>query len=96
MEQRPAWASPVNPQPFGKRRCRMYGGARDSGAPHANRNAFRHGLYTQETKQTLCKIKIFLRNQKKLYEISAKVNNICSVFCLVTVILHFAYAINHY
>jgi uncharacterized protein YjcR len=32
----------------GKRRCRMHGGAKASGAPKGNRNAFKHGLYTRE------------------------------------------------
>jgi len=31
----------------GKCRCRMHGGARGSGAPRGNRNAFRHVLYTR-------------------------------------------------
>jgi hypothetical protein len=30
----------------GKRRCRMHGGARGSGAPRGNKNALKHGLYT--------------------------------------------------
>jgi hypothetical protein len=29
-----------------KRRCRMHGGAPESGAPRGNRNARRHGLFT--------------------------------------------------
>ena len=32
----------------GKARCRMHGGAKGSGAPPGNRNAFKHGLYTRE------------------------------------------------
>lgn len=35
-----------SPAVHGKRRCRMHGGARDSGAPKGNRNALRHGLFT--------------------------------------------------
>lgn len=30
----------------GKNRCRMHGGAKGSGAPSGNNNAFKHGLYT--------------------------------------------------
>jgi hypothetical protein len=29
----------------GKKRCRMHGGARGSGAPRGNQNALKHGLY---------------------------------------------------
>jgi hypothetical protein len=36
------------PAVAGKRRCRMHGGAKGSGAPRGNRNAFKHGLYTRE------------------------------------------------
>lgn len=32
----------------GKLRCRMHGGARGSGAPRGNRNAEKHGAFTQE------------------------------------------------
>ena len=31
----------------GRRRCRMHGGAKGTGAPRGNRNALRHGLYTR-------------------------------------------------
>jgi glucans biosynthesis protein len=32
----------------GKRRCRMHGGAKGSGAPKGNQNALKHGLYTRQ------------------------------------------------
>ena len=32
----------------GKSRCRMHGGAKGSGAPRGNNNAFKHGNYTAE------------------------------------------------
>ncbi|MGY4369004.1 hypothetical protein ACVW1A_005069 [Bradyrhizobium sp. LB1.3] len=32
----------------GKGRCRMHGGARRSGAPRGNQNAWRHGAFTQD------------------------------------------------
>jgi hypothetical protein len=32
----------------GKRRCRMHGGAPETGAPKGNQNARRHGLFTGE------------------------------------------------
>ena len=31
-----------------KSRCRLHGGAKGSGAPLGNRNAFKHGLYSKE------------------------------------------------
>ena len=37
-----------SPAVRGKKRCRMHGGARESGAPKGNRNALRHGLFTAE------------------------------------------------
>ena len=39
-----------SPAVAGKKRCRMHGGARGSGAPPGNQNAFKHGMYTQEEK----------------------------------------------
>lgn len=33
-----------------KRRCRMHGGAKGSGAPIGSQNALKHGLNTKETK----------------------------------------------
>jgi hypothetical protein len=37
-----------SPAVHGKKRCRMHGGARGSGAPRANRNARKHGLFTRD------------------------------------------------
>jgi hypothetical protein len=36
------------PAVAGKRRCRMHGGAKGSGAPLGNRNALKDGLHTRE------------------------------------------------
>ena len=36
------------PAVAGKKRCRMHGGAKGSGAPKGNKNALKHGLYTKE------------------------------------------------
>ena len=33
---------------LGKRRCRMHGGAQGSGAPRANQNARKHGLFNRD------------------------------------------------
>ena len=37
-----------SPAVSGKKRCRMHGGAPESGAPRGNKNALKHGLYTRE------------------------------------------------
>jgi hypothetical protein len=37
----------MSPAVGGMKRCRMHGGAPGSGAPLGNRNAFKHGHYTQ-------------------------------------------------
>ncbi|MBR0774768.1 hypothetical protein JQ625_07995 [Bradyrhizobium diazoefficiens] len=36
------------PAVHGKARCRMHGGAARSGAPWGNRNARKHGVFTQD------------------------------------------------
>lgn len=38
------------PAVSGKRRCRMHGGAKGSGAPPGNQNALKHGRTTAETR----------------------------------------------
>ena len=38
------------PAVAGKKRCRMHGGAKGSGAPKGNKNALKHGLHTAEAK----------------------------------------------
>ncbi|WP_028350269.1 HGGxSTG domain-containing protein [Bradyrhizobium murdochi] len=37
-----------SPTVHGKKRCRMHGGAPRSGAPKANQNAGKHGLFTRD------------------------------------------------
>jgi uncharacterized protein YjcR len=37
-----------SPAVHGKKRCRMHGGARGSGAPNTNQNARKHGLFTRD------------------------------------------------
>jgi hypothetical protein len=39
----------------GKRRCRMHGGAKGSGAPKGERNGnYRHGFYTEKARAERC------------------------------------------
>ena len=56
-----AWAAPrcgaktrsgkpcKSPCVRGRKRCRMHGGAKGSGAPMGNQNALKHGYYTEES-----------------------------------------------
>ena len=37
-----------SPAVHGRKRCRMHGGAPGSGAPRANQNARKHGLFTPD------------------------------------------------
>ena len=43
----------------GKKRCRLHGGAKGSGAPKGNKNALKHGKYTSKSLKT--------RNERKQY-----------------------------
>ncbi|MDP1615169.1 MAG: HGGxSTG domain-containing protein [Methylococcales bacterium] len=45
-----------------KKRCRMHGGAKGSGAPVGSQNALKHGFNTQEIKQLKRVIKLLLQN----------------------------------
>jgi len=56
------------PAVTGKKRCRMHGGAKGSGAPLGNQNALRHGLYTTETKEFNAHIRKLLRDGKEMLE----------------------------
>jgi len=37
-----------SPAVHGRKRCRMHGGAQESGAPRSNQNARKHGLFTRD------------------------------------------------
>ncbi len=50
-----------SPAVAGRRRCRMHGGADGSGAPHGNRNALKHGLYTREAIERRRQLRALLR-----------------------------------
>lgn len=52
----------------GKSRCRMHGGAAGSGAPPGNRNALKHGIYTQETLAFQRHVRSLLRDGKTTLE----------------------------
>jgi hypothetical protein len=50
----------------GKRRCRMHGGARGSGAPLGNHNARRHGLFTGDAIAERKQMQALLDEARKL------------------------------
>ena len=51
-----------------KARCRMHGGAQASGAPTANRNARKHGLFTCDAIAERRQIQALLGEARKLLE----------------------------
>ncbi|UPJ48680.1 hypothetical protein IVB30_37590 [Bradyrhizobium sp. 200] len=57
-----------SPAVHGKKRCRMHGGAQGSGAPRANRNARKHGLFTRDAIAERRRIQALLGEALKLLE----------------------------
>jgi len=57
-----------SPAVHGKKRCRMHGGTRGSGAPRANRNARKHGLFTRGALAERRQIQVLLGEARKLLE----------------------------
>jgi hypothetical protein len=57
-----------SPAVYGKKRCRMHGGARGSGAPTANQNARKHGLFTRNAIAERRQIQALLGEARKLLE----------------------------
>jgi uncharacterized protein YjcR len=52
----------------GKKRCRMHGGAAGSGAPKANQNARKHGLFSRDAIEERKEIQALLGEARKLLE----------------------------
>ena len=57
-----------SPAVSGKKRCRMHGGALGSGAPKANQNARKHGLFTRDAIAERRQIQVLLGDARKLLE----------------------------
>jgi len=57
-----------SPAVGGKKRCRMHGGAEGSGAPRANQNARKHGLFTRDAIAERREIRALLGEARKLLE----------------------------
>jgi uncharacterized protein YjcR len=52
----------------GKKRCRMHGGAKGSGAPKGNNNAFKHGYYSANAIKIKQKIRKLLKESIEFLE----------------------------
>ena len=50
----------------GKRRCRMHGGARGSGAPKGNQNALKHGTYTEAALRQRAEMRLLVEESEEL------------------------------
>lgn len=57
-----------SPAARGNKRCRMHGGAQGSGAPTANQNARKHGLFTGDAIAERRRIQALLGEARKLLE----------------------------
>ena len=57
-----------SPAVHGKQRCRMHGGAPGSGAPKANQNARKHGLFTRDAIAERRQIQALLSDARKLLD----------------------------
>jgi hypothetical protein len=57
-----------SPAVRGKTRCRMHGGAAGSGAPKANQNARKHGLFARDAIEERRRIQVLLGDARKLLE----------------------------
>jgi hypothetical protein len=57
-----------SPAVSGRKRCRMHGGVQGSGAPKANQNARKHGLFTGDAIAERRQIRALLGEARKLLE----------------------------
>ena len=56
------------PAVAGKERCRMHGGAKGSGAPKGNRNAWKTGLHTAEEKEMRRRVRDYIQRSREITE----------------------------
>ena len=57
-----------SPAVHGRKRCRMHGGAAGSGAPRANRNARKHGMFTSDALAERRQIQVLLGEARRLLD----------------------------
>jgi uncharacterized protein YjcR len=55
-----------SPAVAGKKRCRMHGGAKGSGAPRGNTNALTHGAYARGALERRAQMRSLLREARNL------------------------------
>ena len=55
-----------SPAVRGKKRCRMHGGAKGSGAPRGNTNALKHGGYTREARERRAQLRGLIQEARKV------------------------------
>ena len=55
-----------SPAVKGRARCRMHGGARGSGAPKGNKNALRHGTYTEAAIRRRAELRLLIQQSTEL------------------------------
>ena len=55
-----------SPAVSGKRRCRMHGGAKGSGAPKGNQNALTHGTYTRAALRQRAGMRLLIQESEEL------------------------------
>ena len=57
-----------SPAVHGRKRCRMHGGAQGSGAPRANRNARKHGVFSGDAIAERRQIQALLGDARKFLQ----------------------------
>jgi hypothetical protein len=55
-----------NPPEPGKKRCRLHGGAKGSGAPIGNQNRLKHGLYSASGIEERRALKAYLKEMQEM------------------------------
>jgi len=58
----------LSPAMHGKKRCRMHGGAKGSGAPKGNRNALKNGHMTREAIAKRHEVRALLRQCREFMD----------------------------
>lgn len=56
------------PAVSGRKRCRMHGGSKGSGAPKGNQNALKHGEYTREAREFRKHVRELLQSGKEMLD----------------------------
>lgn len=57
-----------SPAVSGRKRCRMHGGAKGSGAPKGNQNALKHGNYTADAQEFRRYVRNLLKSGKEMLD----------------------------